>query len=117
LSLEDTVVRLVRAEQFELWALQHPEILRVLLTARSDESARFGAQLNVAYWGKGEVRVRRNVCELAEMAWRDGPGPVSMSLIHDDVAAMAGVSRPTASTTIRSAVDAGVSYVSYVSYV
>jgi CRP/FNR family transcriptional regulator, cyclic AMP receptor protein len=107
-AMEDTVVRLVRAEQFEAIAHEHPEILRVLLTALADESAQFGEQLNVAYWEKAEVRVRRNVCELAEMAWRNGPGPVSVSLTHDDVAAMSGVSRPTASTTIRSAVDAGV---------
>jgi CRP/FNR family transcriptional regulator, cyclic AMP receptor protein len=107
-AMEDTLVRLVRFEEFESLTREHPEILRVLLTSLADESARFGGQLNVAYWEKAEVRVRRNVCELAEMAWRNGPGPVSVSLTHDDVAAMAGVSRPTASTTIRSAVDAGV---------
>jgi CRP/FNR family transcriptional regulator, cyclic AMP receptor protein len=107
-AMEDTVVRLVRAEQFEAIAREQPEILRVLATALADESARFGQQLNVAYWEKAEVRVRRNVCELAVMAWRDGPGPVSVSLTHDDVAAMAGVSRPTASTTIRSGVNDGV---------
>jgi CRP/FNR family transcriptional regulator, cyclic AMP receptor protein len=107
-AMEDTVVRLLRADQFESFVREQPEILRVLATALANESARFGEQLNVAYWEKAEVRVRRNVCELAEMAWHDGPGPVSVTLTHEDVAAMAGVSRPTASTTIRSGVDAGV---------
>lgn len=107
-ALEDTVVRLVRREDFESLARENPEVLRVLAAALADESARFGELLNTAYWEKADVRVRRNVYELAEMAWRNGPGPVSVSLTHDNIAAMAGVSRPTASTTIRSAVDAGV---------
>lgn len=108
IALEDTVVRLIRRDNFETLARDKPEVLRVLAAALADNSARFGQMLNTAYWEKAEVRVRRNVYELAEMAWCNGPGPVSVSLTHEDVAAMSGVSRPTASTTIRSAVDAGV---------
>lgn len=109
-ALEDTVVRLIRREEFETIAHDRPEVLQVLASALADESARFGGLLNTAYWEKAEVRVRRNVYEVAEMASRKGPGPISVSLTHDDIAAMAGVSRPTASTTIRAAVDA-VSFV------
>ena len=108
IALDDVVVRLVGVTEFNAIAAENPMILRLLASSLADESARFGEQLNVAYWEKAEVRVRRNVCQMAEMAWRNGPAPVSVALTHDEIAAMAGVSRPTVTTTLHSAVEAGV---------
>jgi CRP-like cAMP-binding protein len=107
-ALEDTVVHLIRSADFKAWASEQPDVLWELTAALTDEVSRFGEQLTLAYWEKADVRVRRRVFEVAALAWRNGSGPTSVPLTHDDVAALAGVSRPTASTCIRAAVDAGV---------
>lgn len=106
-----TVVAIEGAETFALHRghlddlrAKHPSIDRFLLDAAVSEVRRLSAQLLDALYVPVPKRVLRRVLEVGEL-YRDGPGEVTLPLTQDDIAGLAGTSRPTANRVLREAQD------------
>lgn len=81
---------------------QHPTIDRFLLQAVIGESRRLSGQLLEALYLPVEKRVLRRVLEVSEQ-FDDGPMP----LTQEDIAQLAGTTRPTANRVLKGAEEAG----------
>ncbi len=90
----------------------HPQVERFLVTALAAEVRRLSARLLEALYVPVEKRVFRRLLDLTEL-FQDGDGrEVVIPVIQDDLASMAGTTRPTANKIVKAAEEAGVVRVS-----
>jgi CRP-like cAMP-binding protein len=82
---------------------RHPGVERILLEAAVTEIRRMSAQLTEALFVPAEKRLLRRLLDLAVL-WDDGPIP----LTQDDLAQLAGTTRPTANRILKQAESAGL---------
>lgn len=85
----------------------HPAVERVLNEALILEVRRLSTQLLDALYVPVEKRVLRRLVELAELFTNDNGEPV-IPLTQEELAQMAGTTRPTANKVIRAAEEAGL---------
>ena len=108
-----TVVALERVETLSLHRdhldelrQQHRDVDRFLLEAAITEVRRLSHELLDALYVSVEKRVLRRLLDLAEI-YRDDGKEVVIPLTQEDVAQMAGTTRPTANKILRTEEDAG----------
>jgi CRP-like cAMP-binding protein len=91
-------------DQFDTLRRDHPGVDRMLVEALSADVRRLSDRLLEALHTPVATRVLRRLAELAEVYVEDGAIP----LTQDDLAGLAGTSRPSANKALRAAEQAGV---------
>jgi CRP/FNR family cyclic AMP-dependent transcriptional regulator len=110
-SVEGAETQSITAEQFEELRADHPAVDRFLVQVMSAQVRRLSEHLLEALYVPADTRVLRRVLSLAALFGTDGELG-GIPLTQDDIASMAGTSRPTANRVLRAAEDDGLLAVS-----
>ena len=94
-------------DQFEELRRTYESFDRMLVAALADEVRRLSARLAEALYVPVETRVYRRLVDLAT-AFASGDQLPTIPLTQDDVASMAGTTRPSANKVLRAAHEEGV---------
>ena len=105
LALEEVHVVTVGADTFHRLRADHPELTEWLLRALVRRLEHTSSLLSDALFVDADVRVARR---LLDSYWAFGSDGDRVPLTQDDLAAMAGVSRPTANRALRRLESQGV---------
>lgn len=107
-ALEDSETLALSRASFTAILQRHPAVEGVLvsLLARRVEELS-GALLGALYVGV-EQRVLRRLLELAHIYGGPGPGQVTIPITQDDLAGMAGTTRPTVNQLLQGLAAAGI---------
>jgi CRP/FNR family transcriptional regulator, cyclic AMP receptor protein len=105
-ALEPTETLTLRHQQFDELRRDHPTIDRFLIAVLAEQIKRLSTQLLEALFVDVETRVLRRLLDLAQEYGEGRPGTV-IPLTQEDIAAMAGTTRPTANRVLRDAEAAG----------
>ncbi len=106
-ALEPVETQTLSGDQFGTLRREHPEVDRFLIEVLSAQVRRLSIRLQEALFIPAETRVLRRLVELC-VSYRAGDGSVVIPLTQDDVASLAGTSRPTANRVLKAAEDDGV---------
>lgn len=100
-TLEQT--ELIRLEAAQVAALRraHPAINDLLLEVMARQVERLSAHLTEALFVPVDKRVVRRLLALARQYSEDDRSPVAIPLTQEDVAGLAGTTRPTANQVLR----------------
>lgn len=101
-ALEPTETLSLTRDAFDRLRREHPGVDRLLVEVLSAEVRRLSQRLAEALYDPAEKRVLRRLLELDGLY--DGPVP----LTQDNVASMAGTTRPTTNVVLRRLVQDGV---------
>jgi len=105
-ALEPVETLALTRSRFDELRRDHPEVNDLLVRALDARLREIGARLVEALSETADKRVLRRLADLAEIY---GPGtPTTIVLTQDDLATMAGTTRPTANRVLRGAQDRGV---------
>ena len=86
----------------------HPAVDRVLIYALAAEVRRLSARLVEALYVSSEKRVFLRILEMSQVfGTEESDGPVSIPLTQEQLAQMAGTTRPTANRVLRAAEQEG----------
>ena len=105
-ALERAETLSVRKDEFEELRRRFPAVNEMLLKALGDQVRRLSESLVEAMYTPVEVRVLRRLLDAAAL-W-DGPAPGSVvPLTQEDLAGLAGTTRPTTNKVLRQAEERG----------
>jgi CRP/FNR family transcriptional regulator, cyclic AMP receptor protein len=99
-ALEDGETRSVFRDDFARLQQSHPGVKDVLLRLLAEQVRRTSDRIVEAHHVDADTRVRRRLCELAEI-YGDSAGDAVVPLTQDDLASMAGTSRATVNRVLR----------------
>ncbi len=105
-ALEPGETLVVRGSELRRLARRHPSVDEVLVRLLAEHVAFLSERLVEAYTVGAETRVARRVLELARVF--SSPPPVTIPLIQEDIAALAGTSRATVNRVLRDAERSGI---------
>jgi CRP/FNR family cyclic AMP-dependent transcriptional regulator len=103
-ALEAVETQSLSSDQFGTLRRAHPEIDRFLVEVLAAQVRRLSTRLQEALFVAAETRVLRRLVELGA-SYRSGDGAVVIPLTQDDIASLAGTSRPTANRVLKAAED------------
>ena len=104
-AIDATETRALRRAEFS--ELMHdPAVALVLVDLLAAQVRRLSDRLTEALYVPAETRVLRRVLDLATLF--GGDEPVSIPVTQDDIASMAGTTRPTANRVLKAAAESGV---------
>jgi CRP-like cAMP-binding protein len=103
IALEPTETMALSRDAFEELRARHPSVAQALLTSLAAQIDRLSARLVEALYVPAEQRVLRRVLDL-ESVYGDEPIPLS----QEELAMMAGTTRPTANRVLQKAVARGL---------
>ena len=106
MALEPGETLVVRGSELRRLAQRHPGLDEVLVRLLAERVAFLSDRLVEAYTVDAETRVARRVVELGRVY--GGAAPVTIPLIQDDLAALAGTSRATVNRVLRDAERRGL---------
>jgi CRP/FNR family transcriptional regulator, cyclic AMP receptor protein len=106
-TLDDVEVTVIQREDFEAVRDREPAVDRLLVELMSWQVSFLMARLTEALEVPADRRVLRRVVELSD-AFRVGNGPAVIPLAQDDLASLAGVTRPTANRVLQQASHQGL---------
>lgn len=110
-ALDPTETLTLQRDQLDMLRIEHPSIDRFLLDAAAKEIRRLSSLLSDALYVPVDKRVLRRLLEVAEAYGDVVPGAV-VPLTQDDLAGLAGTTRPSTNRVLRSAEEAGLLAVS-----
>ena len=105
-ALERGETLVVRGSELRRLARRHPSVDEVLVRLLAEHVAFLSERLVEAYTVGAETRVARRVLELARVF--SSPPPVTIPLIHQHIAPLAGTSRATVNRVLRDAERSGI---------
>ena len=106
-ALEPVETQTLSGDQFGTLRREHPEVDRFLIEVLSAQVRRLSIRLQEALFIPAETRVLRRLVELC-VSYRASDDSVVIPLTQDDLASLAGTSRPTANRVLKAAEDDGV---------
>jgi CRP/FNR family cyclic AMP-dependent transcriptional regulator len=106
-AVELAETRTLRRDQFEQLRRAHPQIDRFLIEVLVAQVRQLNSHLQEALYVPAETRVLRRVLSLVA-SYTEADGGCVIPLTQDDVATMAGTSRPTANRVLKAAEADGV---------
>lgn len=107
----DTVeTRTLHRREFAALIHDHPEVAGALVDLLAEQVRRLSDRLTEALFVAAETRVVRRVLDLASVF--GGEDGCTIPVTQDDVAAMAGTTRPTANRALKACAEAGAIAVS-----
>ena len=99
-ALDEVTVRVLRKEAFDRVRAEHPEANDFLLQVMARRIERLSRRLLEAHHVGVEQRVARRLFEVGRL-FAAGSSPVVLPVTQDDVAHMAGTTRPTANQVLK----------------
>ena len=105
-ALEPGETLVLRGSELRRLARDHATVGEVLVRMLAEHVALLSERLVEAYTVDAETRVARRVLELGRVY--GGSPPVTIPLIQEEIAALAGASRATVNRVLREAEDRGV---------
>ena len=106
-ALEPVETLSIHRDHFEDLRRRHPGVDRILLDAAIAEIRRLSHQLLEAMYVPVDKRVLRRLLDLVAVYWVDGTPSTTIPLTQEDLAELAGTTRPTANQVLRAAEDDG----------
>lgn len=106
-ALEPVETQTLSGDQFGTLRREHPEVDRFLIEVLSTQVRRLSSRLQEALFIPAETRVLRRLVELGD-SYRTDESTVVIPLTQDDIASLAGTSRPTANRVLKAAEDDGI---------
>jgi CRP/FNR family cyclic AMP-dependent transcriptional regulator len=106
IAMEPAETLSLRREQFDELRARHPTIDRVLIDLLAARVRRQNAHLVDAYFASAERRVMRRLVEISDRLPESG-GLRTVHITQEDLAALAGTTRPTANKVLRELERAG----------
>ena len=107
-ALEPVETLSLHRDQLNALRDKHADVDRMLLDAVVGEVRRLSRQLLEALYVPTDKRVLRRLVDLCKLYGGDGPGPVTVPLTQEDIAELAGTTRPTVNKVLRQAEDGGI---------
>jgi CRP-like cAMP-binding protein len=112
-ALGPAETRSLSRDRFEHLRRSAPSVDRFLVELLAAQVRRLSAQVLDALYLSAEVRTLRRLADLADLFGdRDGPGdgdgPCVVPLTQDDLASLAGTTRPTVNRVLKAAKDDGI---------
>ena len=105
-ALESGETLVLRGSELRRLARDHATVGEVLVRVLAEHVALLSERLVEAYTVDAETRVARRVLELGRVY--GGSPPVTIPLIQEEIAALAGASRATVNRVLREAEDRGI---------
>lgn len=99
-ALDDVEVKVLHAKDFHDLVATYPAVLQFLVNTLAGRVRRLTEQVMTALYTPADQRVVSQLIELAEM-YDEGVVPIVIGIRQDDLASMAGTSRPTANRVLR----------------
>jgi CRP-like cAMP-binding protein len=106
-ALDSTETLTLNREQLETLRSQFPTIDRFLLDALAKEVRRLSSLLSEALYVPVDKRVLRRLLEVANTYGNEGPAEV-IPLTQEDLAGLAGTTRPSTNKALRAAEETGL---------
>lgn len=106
-ALDSTETLSLHRDQLQTLRGQYPTVDRFLLDAMAKEIRRLSSLLSDALYVPVDKRVWRRLLEVANTFGDGGPAQV-VPLTQEDLAGLAGTTRPSANKALRAAEDAGL---------
>jgi CRP-like cAMP-binding protein len=106
-ALDPCESKVLQRRDFEDLRARHPSVERFLLDAMSEQVRRLSSQVLEALYVSADVRVIRRLNDLVGL-YDTGSAPVDIAVRQEDVASMAGTTRPTANRVLKQLEDEGV---------
>jgi CRP-like cAMP-binding protein len=106
-ALDATETLTLHRDQLQALRSQYPTIDRFLLDAMAKEIRRLSSLLSDALYVPVDKRILRRLLEVATTYGHDGPAEV-IPLTQEDLAGLAGTTRPSANKALRAVEDAGL---------
>jgi CRP-like cAMP-binding protein len=106
-ALDATETLTLRLDQLQTLQRQYPTIDRFLLDAMAKEIRRLSSLLSDALYVPVDKRVLRRLLEVAHTYGDEGPAEV-IPLTQEDLAGLAGTTRPSANKALRALEEAGL---------
>jgi CRP-like cAMP-binding protein len=100
IALEPTETMSLRREQFEDLRTRYPQVDRMLVNLLAARVRRQNVELIDAYFTAADKRVMRRLLSVAERL-PESDGVRAIRLTQEDLAALAGTTRPTANRALR----------------
>ncbi len=104
-ALEPGETRSILRDDFAELQARYPGVNAVLVAILAEQVRHANERIVEAHYVDAATRVRRRVCELAEIY---GGGAATIPLTQEDLAGMAGTTRPTVNTVLRALQDQGL---------
>lgn len=111
-ALETVETRMLHRRDFDELRRSHPTVERFLVEVLAAQVRRLSGQVVDALYVAADKRVVRRLAELTRTydgsTDGDGGGPIEIPVRQEDLATMAGTTRPTANRVLQQLADAGV---------
>lgn len=107
IAVEAAETLAIPGSEFERLRSEHPVVERMLTAALAAQVRRLSTHLVEALYVPAERRLLRRLDQAATSYATDPAAPVTVPLTQDDLATMAGTSRPTANRVLKAAEDEG----------
>lgn len=105
-ALEPAETLSIHRKELDGLRAREPDIDKFLLDAAVEEVRRLSQRLLEALYVPVDKRVLRRLVDLVSI-YETGPGTTTILLTQDDLAQLAGTTRPTTNRVLRAAEDAG----------
>jgi CRP/FNR family cyclic AMP-dependent transcriptional regulator len=106
-ALDVVETRTLHQRDFAALRTSHPDVERFVVDVLAAQVRRLTAQLVEALYVPADQRVVRRLVDVARL-YEDGPGSVEIPLKQEDIASMAGTTRPTANRVLKQLEASGV---------
>ena len=106
-TVELLEARAIHRNDFETLRTQYPSMNQFVIDALSAQVRRLSAHLIEALYVGIDTRIMRRLQSLAAL-YDDGGTTIMIPLTQDDIATMAGTTRPSANRVLKAAEDAGI---------
>jgi CRP/FNR family transcriptional regulator, cyclic AMP receptor protein len=106
-ALEAVETRLLHRRDFDELLRHQPTVERLLVDVLAAQVRRLTSQVLDALYVPAERRVIRRAAELADL-YDEGVRPIDIPIRQEDLASMAGTTRPTANRVLKQLEDDGV---------
>lgn len=105
IAMDTVETRALHRREFAALVHDHSEVAGALIELLAEQVRRLSDRLTEALFVAAETRVARRVLELASVF--GGEVPITIPVTQDDIAAMAGTTRPTANRALKACAEAG----------
>lgn len=106
-ALDPVETRVLHRHDFDELRAAHPSVERFVVEVLAAQVRRLTSQLIEALYVPADVRVIRRLADLVAI-YEAGSDRIEIPLKQDDLASMAGTTRPTANRTLRQLEESGV---------
>jgi CRP-like cAMP-binding protein len=106
-ALDVVETRTLHQRDFAALRASHPDVEHFVVEVLAAQVRRLTAQLVEALYVPADQRVVRRLVDVARL-YEDGPGSVSVPLKQEDIASLAGTTRPTANRVLKQLEASGV---------